>query len=81
MIDPHGEPVRENYRRQGEARERERIIGLIERRICFDALDDHKAMATFRMAHPEVVGRCGNHGGKCTDLLLLIEKLKAGNNE
>jgi len=26
MIDPHGEPVRENYRRQGEVRERERII-------------------------------------------------------
>lgn len=30
MIDPHGEPVRENYRRQGEARERERIIELLE---------------------------------------------------
>jgi hypothetical protein len=30
MIDPHGEPVRENYRRQGEARERERIIALLE---------------------------------------------------
>jgi hypothetical protein len=26
MIDPHGEPVREFYRKQGEARERERII-------------------------------------------------------
>ena len=30
MIDPHGEPVRENYRRQGEARERERILALLE---------------------------------------------------
>lgn len=81
MIDVHGEPVRENYRRQGEVRERKRIIELIERRICFDALADHEAMATFRVAHPEVVGRCANHGGKCTDLLSLIEKLKAGKNE
>ena len=30
MIDPHGEPVRENYRKQGEVRERERIIKLLE---------------------------------------------------
>jgi hypothetical protein len=30
MIDPHGEPVRENYRRQGEARERERLIKLLK---------------------------------------------------
>lgn len=30
MIDSHGEPVRENYRRQGEVRERERIIELLE---------------------------------------------------
>jgi hypothetical protein len=30
MIDPHGEPVRENYRRQGEVRERERIVALLE---------------------------------------------------
>ena len=30
MIDPHGEPVRENYRRQGEARERDRIVALLE---------------------------------------------------
>jgi hypothetical protein len=78
MIDPHGEPVRENYRRQGEVRERERIVALIERRICFDALADHEAMATFRHAHPEVVGRCAHHGGKCTDLLLLIHELKIG---
>jgi len=30
MIDPHGEPVREFYRKQGEARERERIIKLLK---------------------------------------------------
>jgi hypothetical protein len=30
MIDPHGEPVREKYRKQGEERERERIIKLLE---------------------------------------------------
>jgi hypothetical protein len=63
MIDSHGEPVRENYRRQGEARERERIIALIERRICFDALADDD-------------GRCSHHGGKCYDLRELINRLK-----
>jgi hypothetical protein len=78
MIDPHGEPVRENYRRQGEARERERIIALIERRICFDALADHESLEIFRDTRPEIVGRCAHHGGKCTDLLLLIHELKIG---
>ena len=63
MIDVHGEPVRENYRRQGEARERDRIIALIERRICFDALADDD-------------GRCSHHGGKCYDLRELINRLK-----
>jgi hypothetical protein len=77
MIDPHGEPVRENYRRQGEVRERERIVELIKRQVCFDALADHDAMETFRMAHPEVVGRCAHHGGKCTDLLTLIARLQS----
>jgi len=65
MIDPHGEPVRENYRRQGEVRERERIIALIERRICFDALADDD-------------GRCSHHGGKCYDLRELIKGLQRG---
>lgn len=65
MIDVHGEPVRENYRRQGEVRERERIIELIERRICFDALADDD-------------GRCSHHGGKCYDLRELINRLKTG---
>ena len=54
------------------------IIEQIKRNICFDALADHDAMATFRMAHPEVVGRCAHHGGKCTDLLLLVQKLQDG---
>jgi hypothetical protein len=63
MIDKHGEPVRENYRRQGEVRERERIIALIERRICFDALADDD-------------GRCPHHGGKCYDLRELITRLQ-----
>jgi hypothetical protein len=79
MIDKHGEPVRENYRRQGEVRERERIVELIKRQVCFDALADHDLMETFRMAHPEIVGRCAHHGGKCTDLLLLIQKLEKDN--
>ncbi len=77
MIDPHGEPVRENYRRQGEVRERDRIVELIKRQVCFDALADHDAMETFRMAHPEIVGRCAHHGGKCTDLLQLIDRLES----
>jgi hypothetical protein len=63
MIDVHGEPVRENYRRQGEVRERERIIALIKRRICFDALADDD-------------GRCSHHGGKCYDLRELITRLQ-----
>jgi hypothetical protein len=77
MIDPHGEPVRENYRKQGEVRERERIVELIKRQVCFDALTDHDAMETFRIAHPEIVGRCEHHGGKCTDLLNLIARLES----
>jgi hypothetical protein len=30
MIDPHGEPVRDYYRKQGADAERERIIKLLE---------------------------------------------------
>jgi hypothetical protein len=63
--------------RKGEERERERIIGRIRDRVCFDALADHDEMAQFREAHPEVVGRCSHHGGKCTDLLLLIAELES----
>jgi hypothetical protein len=59
----------------------EEVIELIKRQICFDALADHDAMETFRHAHPEVVGRCSHHGGKCTDLLLLIETLIKGKNK
>lgn len=62
-------------------RERDHIVGLIKRQICFDALADHDAMAKFREVHPEVVGRCGHHGGKCTDLLLLVESLIKEKND
>jgi hypothetical protein len=48
----------------GAAKERERIIGLIERNICFDALADAE-------------GRCVHHGGKCFELRLLINRLKS----
>jgi hypothetical protein len=47
----------------GKLKERERIIALIERRICFDALADDD-------------GRCSHHGGKCYDLRELINRLK-----
>jgi hypothetical protein len=33
-----------------------------------------------REAHPEVVGRCAHHGGKCTDLLQLIDRLESNAN-
>jgi hypothetical protein len=45
--------------------ERERIVKLIERQICFDALADSD-------------GRCSNHGGKCYELRQLIESLTKG---
>jgi hypothetical protein len=47
----------------GKLKERDRIIALIERRICFDALADDD-------------GRCSHHGGKCYDLRELINRLK-----
>ncbi len=59
------EQSREYNRVQGERRERKRIIELIERRICFDALADED-------------GRCTHHGGKCYDLRELINNLKRG---
>jgi hypothetical protein len=46
------------------AAERERIIALIERQICFDALADDD-------------GRCIHHGGKCYDLRQLIKNLES----
>jgi hypothetical protein len=48
----------------GAVKERERIIDLIERNICFDALADAD-------------GRCVHHGGKCYELRQLINKLKS----
>lgn len=74
-----GEKVRDNYRNQGRMAERDYLITLIERQVCFDALADHKDVAKFRLEHPAIVGRCSNHGGKCSDLLLLIHELKMGN--
>ena len=62
----------------GVATERERIVEAIKRNICFDALADHDAMASIRIEHPQAVGRCAHHGGKCTDLLLLVTKLEGG---
>ena len=59
----------------------EEVIELIKRQVCFDALADHDAMAEFRQVHPEVVGRCAHHGGKCTDLLLLVEALIKGESK
>lgn len=47
----------------GVRAERDRIIALIERRICFDALADDD-------------GRCSHHGGKCYDLRELINRLQ-----
>jgi hypothetical protein len=41
--------------------ERERIIERIKNQICFDAL---------------AKGWCEHHGGKCTELLKLINELK-----
>ena len=49
----------------GVRAERDRIIALIERRICFDALADDD-------------GRCSHHGGKCYDLRELITRLQRG---
>ena len=56
-------------------KERELIVAKIKRQICFDALEDHEAVAKFRIEHPTLVGRCGHHGGKCSDLLKLIDDL------
>jgi hypothetical protein len=50
MIDPHGEPVRENYRLQGEARERERIIELLEQHLGYgDSEWDSSVMAVIAL--------------------------------
>jgi hypothetical protein len=52
MIDPHGEPVRENYRKQGEVRERERIIDL------FRSQAERNQTPCEHASNPES-GRCG----------------------
>lgn len=58
-------PTRYALRQEGRQLERENIIKLIERQICFDALADSD-------------GRCSNHGGKCYELRQLIESLTKG---
>lgn len=58
-------PTRYALRQEGRQLEREHIVKLIERNICFDALADEN-------------GRCGNHGGKCYELRLLINSLIEG---
>jgi hypothetical protein len=63
----------------GRIAERERIIKLIKRQVCFDALAD-LVSNSLRAVDSEVVGRCSHHGGKCTELLLLIETLRKGKN-
>lgn len=57
------EKSREFYRRQGECRERERIVERIKAQICFDALADQD-------------GRCSNHSGKCYEIGLLVKELE-----
>ena len=78
LSTPAGDAVRNKYRNQGRHAERDYLIGQIQRQVCFDALADHESLETFRHAHPEIVGRCDHHGGKCSDLLLLIHDLKMG---
>ena len=51
----------------GAKAERLRIVGQIEKQICFDALADSD-------------GRCSNHSGKCYELRLLIDRLKGETN-
>lgn len=64
LLTENGERVRNNYRLQGAQAERERIVALIERQICFDAQAD-------------VDGRCVHHGGKCYELRQLITRLES----
>lgn len=61
-----GDAVRDFYRKQGAAVEREYLIGRILGQVCFDAQNDAD-------------GRCSHHGGKCYELLQLIAVLKEGN--
>lgn len=48
-------------RKVGVVAERYRILDLLEKEMCFDALAD-----------PD--GRCNNHSGKCYEIRLFIEK-------
>lgn len=52
----------------GRDKERTRIVGEIERQICFDAQADED-------------GRCTHHGGKCYELRQLVNALVKGWNQ
>jgi hypothetical protein len=64
VIDEHRKALTDGVT-MGRVAERERIIERIKDQVCFDALADDD-------------GRCANHGGKCYDLRLLIDKLNVG---
>ena len=55
----------ENEEKRIANEELTRIVKRIEDQICFDALADSD-------------GRCGNHGGKCYELRLLVNSLIKG---
>lgn len=61
MIDVHGEAVRENYRRQGEVRERERIIKLLEEHAEQEFADNYaRDDGTY---HEDVCNLCAKWNG------------------
>ena len=54
MIDPHGEPVRDYYRKQGADAERERIIKLLEQHLGYgDSEWDSSVMAVIALIKGE----------------------------
>ena len=73
-----GDAVRNKYRNEGRAMERDYIMSLIKNQICFDALADHDAVAEQRTKYPALVGRCDHHGGKCSELLYLLHEMNVG---
>ena len=54
----------------------EHTIEKLEEIVCFDALAMHKELASRRLLYPMIVGYCESHGGKCSDILLLILKIE-----
>ena len=82
LTTPAGDAVREKYRNEGRSEgrlaERTYIMLLIKNQVCFDALMDHDAVAEQRTKYPALVGRCSNHGGKCSELLSLLHEMNMG---